>query len=538
MENNDAISTPQSGSLMRRLFNPRHLPKYLFAVVSLATLGAVLAFIASRRELQAQDKKNVSAPASAERAAAEGFIPRPVPDEQNFGATRYFAAVLEKGQQAASANWPDDFSRADQWPRAFPNLRDSLVGQKTGRLVTDLVAWRKAFEQSQSPSGTQEEIIVSDAPDAVANAESALAVLKALQPYEAVLTELHAANQRPQSRFNVRYDLDHPWATLFPHLAIMKRTSQLLRLKASAEIAAGHGEQGLRDATLLLRLVEAPASEPTLISQLVRVACLQIAVQPIWEGLAQRRWSAAQLQTLQARFQQFDFIADLKHVLNAERAWGNLTIGMARDKRTPTFTLSLIDPQSKAKSWQTEADRAFATCPREWFDAEQRNYNQLFDERLLTGFDVEARRFRPSVGEANAHFVEMAVRDTENLVTNHLVFAKEFLVAPSKVHLKLAYAQATVDLAVVACAVERHRLATGQLPSTLAALSPRYLRLLPHDLIAGKPLRYELTDDGGFVLYSIGWNESDDHGEPAFLASGRGTEIKDGDWVWRYPARK
>src|SRR5207247_6531937 len=34
-----------------------------------------------------------------------------------------------------------------------------------------------------------------------------------------------------------------------------------------------------------------------------------------------------------------------------------------------------------------------------------------------------------------------------NLVNDHLVFAKEFLVAPSKVHLKLANAQATVDFA-------------------------------------------------------------------------------------------
>lgn len=536
MNNNDSMSMPESSSLLRRLLNPRHLPKYLFAAVSLATLGAVVVFVASRRELQARDKNPDIRPASAERAAAEKLIPPPAPDDQNFGATPFFAAVLEKGQQATSAVWPEDFSRADQWPRTFPNLRDSAVGQITGRLVTDLVAWRKAFEQSQSVTGTNEEIVVSDTPDAAANAQAAPAVLKALQPYEAVLTELRSASQRPHSRFNVRYDLDNPWATLLPHLAVVKRTCQLLRLKTSAELAAGHTDEALRDATLMLRLVESPSSEPTLISQLVRVACLQISIGPIWEGLAERRWSAEQLQTLQARFQQFDFVADLKRVLEAERAWGNLTIGMTRDTRTPVF--SLVDTQAKKESWQAEADRAFATCPREWFDAEQRNYNQLFDERLLTGFDVQARRFQPTVGEANAHFVAKAVRDTENLMKNHLVFAKEFLVAPSRVHLKLAHAQATVDFAAIACALERYRLATGRYPEKLASLSPQYLRHLPHDLIDGQPLRYQLTDDGSFLLYSIGWNEIDENGTPAFLASGRSTEIKDGDWVWRYPARK
>src|SRR6059036_2323492 len=123
MKSNDAMSTSDSGSLLSRLFNRQHLPKYLFAAVSLATLCAVVLVIASRRELQARDKNPGTPPASVERAAAERFIPPPVPDEQNFGATPFFAAVVEKGQEAAAAAWPDDFTRADQWPRVFPNLR-------------------------------------------------------------------------------------------------------------------------------------------------------------------------------------------------------------------------------------------------------------------------------------------------------------------------------------------------------------------------------------------------------------------------------
>src|SRR5262249_13468860 len=106
MKNHDAIPMPESASLLRRLLDPRHLPKYLFAAVCLATLGAALAVIASRRELQSRDKHPGTPPASAERAAAEKFIPPPAPDEQNFGATPFFAAILEKGQKAASGVWP------------------------------------------------------------------------------------------------------------------------------------------------------------------------------------------------------------------------------------------------------------------------------------------------------------------------------------------------------------------------------------------------------------------------------------------------
>ena len=88
------------------------------------------------------------------------------------------------------------------------------------------------------------------------------------------------------------------------------------------------------------------------------------------------------------------------------------------------------------------------------------------------------------------------------------------------------------------CALERHRLATGHYPDALAALSPRFVRRLPTDLVDGQSLRYRRTTDGRLLLYSVGWNGADDNGEPAFLASGRGTEAKEGDWVWRYPAGK
>jgi hypothetical protein len=536
---NPQSTRTEACSPLRRLFAARHLPKYLFAAVCIATLSALFLVVQNRRESQTRPNDSDTVPARAERAVAKKFFPPAVADDQNFAATPFFASLFPKPRRDQSDDWPDDFSRADQWPRRWPTLANSAEGRKTGRFITDLVAWRKAFEQSQSITGTDnEEIIVSEAPDAAANAQAAVAVLAALKPYEPVLAELHAANQRPRSRFNVHWDEENPWAILLPHLAVVKRTCQLLRLKTSAELAAGQADPALRDALLMVRLVDSPKEEPTLISQLVCVACLNIAIQPIWEGLAERRWSEGQLESLQARLQQFDFLTDLKRVLEAERAFGNLTIGLVRDKRTPNFLLSLISTGGKVESWQEEADRAFVTCPRDWFDQEQRNYSRFFDERLLTGLDVAARRVHPRVADDNARYLEHAMPKKDKLLKEHLVFAEALLVAPGKVHLKLANAQATADLAAIACALERHRLANGRYPDTLAALTPRFIKQLPHDIVDGQPLRYQRTSDGQFLLYSVGWNETDDDGQIGLLASGRGTEIKDGDWTWRYPATK
>jgi hypothetical protein len=527
----------EPASPLRRLFGPRQWPKYLFAAACLSTLVVLWLALEHRRGLQAQNAASAGTVAAAERPVATKLIPPPVPDEDNFAATPLFASLFDKSIDRGTSEWPEDFSRADQLPRRTPTLAESVEGRKTGKFVTDLAAWQKAFEQSRDGI-IDEEIVVSDFPDLATNAQTAVAVLAALKPYEAALAELHLANERPYSRFNINYNLENPWGILLPHLAIVKRTCQLLRLKASAELARGNADQGLRDCLLMLRLMNAPRDEPFLISQLVRVACLEINFQPIWEGLAYRRWSDSQLQMLQAKLEQLDFMTDLKLALDSEKVWGNLTIGLIRDKRTPGYLLSLLESDGKSEPWQKEADRVLTTAPREWFDQEQINYNRLIDERLLSGFEVAAKRVYPQVAEENGHLLKKTVSRTSTLLEEHLVFSKAFLIAPPGVHLKLSGAQGYSDLAVVACALERHRLASGQFPETLAALVPRFLRQVPHDVVSGKPLGYQRTADGQFVLYSVGWNESDEGGELAFLASGRGPEKKEGDWVWRYPVRK
>jgi hypothetical protein len=120
----------------------------------------------------------------------------------------------------------------------------------------------------------------------------------------------------------------------------------------------------------------------------------------------------------------------------------------------------------------------------------------------------------------------------------YTIFAKRLLPALGNTVRKTARMQTYVDAAVVACALERDRLANGKLPDTLAALTPRFLEAIPTDVVDGKPLRYRPEADGGYVLYSVGWNGKDDGGELAWKG-GKTTsvDVEQGDWVWRMPAR-
>ena len=70
---------------------------------------------------------------------------------------------------------------------------------------------------------------------------------------------------------------------------------------------------------------------------------------------------------------------------------------------------------------------------------------------------------------------------------------------------KFAIVQTQVDLARVACALERYRLAHGEYPESLDALVPQFIDHLPHDIINGQPLHYRRTDDGNsFSIPSAG----------------------------------
>ena len=79
-----------------------------------------------------------------------------------------------------------------------------------------------------------------------------------------------------------------------------KRCAQLLQLRILAELENSQSEPALEDVKLLLRVTDSVRNQPFLISHLVRMAMRAVALQPIYEGLAQHRWNDAQLTELEA----------------------------------------------------------------------------------------------------------------------------------------------------------------------------------------------------------------------------------------------
>ncbi len=413
---------------------------------------------------------------------------------------------------------------------AVPEARRSVFA----RQFLDLAAWSNAFAVVQAGKMTGSQKFRSDKLDFKSRAKAAPSVLEGLKTNDAAFAELRAASQRPFSRYPIDYSLEDPAEILLPHLNHVRGACRRLGLKACAELTTGRSETALKDVTLILRLADSLKEEPTLISYLVRIACVQTAIQPIWEGLAEQAWSDTQLQELQARLQSYNFVADLKFPLDAERAMGTTIIEFVKRRGIGTL-ITLVGPGQPTPSDKEVADFFGRIVPSGWFDQEQVNYCRLSVLQMAGAFDGTNKRVYPKRIESDAQAFDRALAGRypfDTIFVHHRLMSTILLPALPKIPIKAAVAQTTSDQALLACALERYRLANGQFPDTLDALVPQFISSLPHDVITGEPYRYRRTADGQFVLYSVGWNEKDDGGIP-------GKQLFDeneGDWVWQYPS--
>jgi hypothetical protein len=455
----------------------------------------------------------------------KAFIPKEVSPADNFAATPFWDHLF--ANKTNRHNWNDALERGQSRV-----LNPKLEGEKAGRRAVDLVAWETVLREIQAGQTNLSERIKSGKYDLLSRSNAAISVLEALKASEPVFEEIRVAGRRSGSHYPIRYDLEDPWSILLPHLAKIKAIEQRLQLKTCAELAVGRSQAALQDFKLMLRLADSVKEESFLISHLVRIACFQIAMQPLWEGLADHRWSDAQLQELQGQIQQYDFIRDAKRALDGERAGGILTAELLY-KRKYTLNNLLEDAEVSDHPWGSGfAGLIGRLAPHGWFHLEMVNYCRLFELQLGGTFDLDGQRVFPGRTKSNAHEMERTIAGgrigkSYKAVLNHQVIATLLLPALDKTIRKAATGQTTAGQALIACALERAWLAEGRLPEKLESLVPRFIAQLPHDLITGKSYRYVPGEGGQFILYSVGWNEQDDGGVP-----GKVLFDDTGDWVW------
>ena len=87
---------------------------------------------------------------------------------------------------------------------------------------------------------------------------------------------------------------------------------------------------------------------------------------------------------------------------------------------------------------------------------------------------------------------------------------------------------------MLVCALERYALQNRSYPNSLTNLVPEFLARLPKDIITGEPPIYQKKQDGTFLLYSAGWDGTDNSapaGANDYYAIGQ-------DFVWPFISLK
>ena len=491
------------------------LRRVLLVLASLITLIALFYAVEGLRGMRVWRKTKADLEAKGEHFDWKSLAPPAVPDAENFAMTPLLAPLLDyvrDPQAKPGMAQPEPRDRVAH--NRLTNLKftgDNPPSQGIWRLgqPVDLAAWQAHYRA------------LTNFPTASVAGPPGADVLLALGKFDPEMNELRTAARRPHSQFHVHYEDN--FAALLPHLTVLRRFSQIAVLQANARLSLGQTEAALDNLRLAFRLADSIAAEPVLVSGLVQIAILELALQPVWEGLARRQWSDAQLIALEKQLSAVDMLAGYPRAIRGEQAFGIKGIDFIRDN--PRMAGALLDDVGPEHS-----ATLMTFAPSGWLEQNKAFIVHLHQEFSLPVIDLEKRLFRFDVYQRAKEYEPKIKTAHPYRVLGGMLFPAVLNVAE-----KYAQSQAALDLARVACALERHRLKHGAFPETTTALVPEFLPKLPHDLMSGTALKYRRTADGKFILYSVGLNETDDGGE-VVLGTGKPArpDFKRGDWVWSY----
>jgi len=340
-----------------------------------------------------------------------------------------------------------------------------------------------------------------------------------------------AAAARPYCRFEQVYSFEPPYNLSLPTSQIM--VSKFISADAILALDAKKPDIALADIETNFKLVAGLSKQPLLVSGLVAIGMTAIDLPEVYEGIATHAWNDAQLADLQNQLARMDFLTGYQHDLRGETCFTIALFDQLKPNRNRL--VSELHPGPETNPPTKERDYSPLLWPDGWIDllkARAANFDLtaagLADKQKGTISPDAVNQFEAQV-EGNIHRIRDAF--------SYWAILSGAAVGPvNHAAQKFAISQARIDEATIACGLERYRLAHGTYPDSLDALVPACIEAVPHDIINGQPYHYRMNADGTFLLYSVGWNQTDDGGKFAFRKDNpKAIDYEQGDWVWPTP---
>jgi hypothetical protein len=442
------------------------------------------------------------------------FIPPPVPDDQNLAALPLFKlepAKYDDGSSYLTTVTLNRAVRSDLPTLDFPPMGNWQKGElpDMGKIKKTMAAnYALAFKNATPP-------------------DDVLAQFNAIYPF---LTDFLAASAtRPLFRFNSDYTITPPAARPFGPVTQQIKLSRILTLHAILALDHHQPDLALEDIKINYKLLSGAKRDPTLVGGLVAIGINAINGAALYDGLAQHSWSDAQLVDLDQMLKPINFLTDYQFAMRSEIAQSIVNFDCFKKRAHRDHRVFQgLDPQVPLMS------RFAPRWPDGWWDD---NKSQLaaFLFRALANVDPKLRLVFPKADSDLQHEIEQANARWDAYAPWKILSNIAAGPIANATH-QFAQAQVRIDEARIACALERYRLAHGVYPGSLDALVPAYIDSIPHDIMNGQPYHYQLRPDGTYLLYSVGWNQTDDGGKVVYKKdSPTQVDYTQGDWVWPTP---
>lgn len=455
----------------------RFLRGVLFVCVCVATLVAL--FYAEEDWRGAHDWK-----AFKRDLEAKGFemdwakhIPEPVPDDQNIFKV--------------------------------PQMQEWFVGRGS---PTNGIANRLASRQTDSIGGKT---------NAIATEAQARDYLTWSDQFTPEFNLIRDALKRPYARMDGDYS--QPANIPIPNFVAARQVARTLAQRARSYFILRQPDKALEQLTLLhdmCRMFQgAPTGKPmTLVAAMINVAVTGLYVDTIGDGFKLRAWREPQLVALQKQLKEIRLMSFVIQAFHEEPAASSYMFETAPNKIMESLNSSL---SAKMK--------LYSIAPRGWMYQNLVNLARL-SVAPAASFDADSDSVSPAV-------CNTATKEVQTFVSHRSpfrIFAAMAIPNFSKAIMTTARIQNLVNEALIACALERYNNEHDHYPESLNSLA-QFIEKLPRDVINGGDLKYHRAGSS-FALYSVGWNETDDSGTPAFDQDGS-PDWEKGDWVWPCPPR-
>jgi len=488
--------------LLRRAAMGLSLAAAVFAMIALAFYG-----YQNRRARQRWATFEQQLKLRGESLDFTKLRPKPVPDEANFARSPAFLALEHPTNALTKVS-----SQLRIHSLSFaggPNVSVTLAWNSQKLLpLADAAALLGATSSPPPPIRSRRAYSGQGQVLAESNrTESAAQILSGLQPFDASLSALALAARKPFFQIATNgsaFDLLNPHQTVFTRL---ENVHGIFVLRACAALEMNRTAAAAEDLFTSLRLANLARQSPDVSAIQRAQALLVTSLQPLWEGVVRHQWTEPQLAGFQSLLAPINFLADYTNAvprvaLAYIESWQAVARG-DEPRRYARIVGGHFDG-GIVRSWQ----------PRSWWLESCIQVHEAA-QSAVGKMDVTAGRVDMQMNWEDINGLPLD-QDTQSLLQQPTWSGANPAI--------VVFAQAALNQAILACALERHFLARGRYPESLTELQPQFIEKLPTDPVRGRPMNYERVDDRHYILRSFGPNTVNDRKVPA-----------SDDWLWRFP---